>query len=320
MKTWKKAGLTALAGSMVAFSAQAVDLSLSGTMKMAYTADSGAQDTSTDGNRFGMSKAIAASGSGEMDNGWVVSLSNSSINGSASSLAIDMGDMGTLTYQNVSGGLGIGKIDDMMPTADEEVWNGLSTSGAAVATGRVSGGDNGFQYDLTAGDVTLGIGYEPKGGTAQADGANGGTGSASSLSYTLKFSPMDGLNVGAGIGDKGTSTGKEDEHETYYATYAVGSFTLGVQGSEIDYAGSTNDEESTAMSVSFAVNDDLSISYGTWETEQAGSTNDEEIDGISIGYSMGGMTIKAHKNEGDHLGNAATATSEHTEIALSWAF
>jgi len=320
MKTWKKAGLTALAGSMVAFSAQAVDVALTGSMKMSYTGDSGAQDTSTDGNRFGMSKAISATGSGEMDNGWVVSLSNNSFGGSASSLAIDMGDAGTLTYQNVSGGLGIGKIDDMMPTADEEVWNGLTTSGAATVTGKVSGGNNGFQYDLTAGSVSLGVGYEPKGGGAQGDGANGGTGSASSLSYTLKMSPMDGLNVGVGLGDIGTSTGKEDEHQTYYATYAVGSFTVGYQDSEVDYAGSTADEDSTAMSVSFAVNDNLSISYGTWETDQGGSTVTEEIDGISIGYSMGGMTIKAHKNKGDNLGNAATTSSEHTEIALSWAF
>jgi outer membrane protein OmpU len=316
MKTWKKAGLTALAGSMVALSAQAVEVSLSGTMKMTYTADSGAQDVSTDGNRFGMSKAISAAGSGEMDNGWVVSLSNNSFGGSVSSLAIDMGDAGTLTYQQVSGGLGIGKIDDMMPTADEEVWNGMETD----ATGLVSGGNDGFQYDLTAGEVSLGVGYEPKGGGTQADGANGGTGSSSSLSYTLKFSPMDGLNIGAGIGDKGTSTGAEDEHQTYYATYAIGSFTVGYQDSEIDYAGTTADEDSTGMSVSFAVNDNLSISYGSHETDQGGTTVTEEVDGVSIGYSMGGMTIKAHKNKGDNLGNAATTSSEHTEIALSWAF
>ena len=110
MTTWKKAGLTALAGSMVAFSAQAVEVAVTGSMKMTYTADSGAQDTSTDGNRFGMSKAVQLSGSGEMDNGWIVSLTNSNIQGSHASLAIDMGDAGTLTYQNVSGGLGIGKI------------------------------------------------------------------------------------------------------------------------------------------------------------------------------------------------------------------
>jgi len=74
------------------------------------------------------------------------------------------------------------------------------------------------------------------------------------------------------------------------------------------------------MSVSFAVNDNLSISYGSHETDQGGATVTEEVDGVSIGYSMGGMTIKAHQNKGDNLGNAATTSSEHTEIALSWAF
>ena len=58
MTTWKKAGVTALAGSMVAFSAQAVDVSISGSMKMAYTADSGKNDSQADGNRFCLSNSV----------------------------------------------------------------------------------------------------------------------------------------------------------------------------------------------------------------------------------------------------------------------
>ena len=76
---------------------------------------------------------------------------------------------------------------------------------------------------------------------------------------------------------------------------------------------------STAFGISFAVNDDLSISYGQHNTDDTG-TVDEEISGVSVGYSMGGMTVKAHKNQGDGLANTATKSSEHTEITLSWAF
>jgi len=315
MKTWKKVGVTALAGSMVALSAQAVDVAVTGSMVLTYTGDSGQHDNGVDGGRWGMSKAVALSGSGEMDNGWTVSLTNSNLQGSHASIAVDMGDAGSLTFQNVSGGLGIGTIDDMMPTADEEVWNGLETA----ATGLVSAGNNGFQYTNTAGGATFIASYAQKGDAAQADGANGSTGTGSDTSFVVKFSPMDGLNVGGGVSSVGTAAA-DDDHDTVYATYAVGSFTVGIQQSNIDYsAAGSADEESTAFGISFAVNDDLSISYGQHNTDDTG-TVDEEISGVSVGYSMGGMTVKAHKNKGDGLANTANKTSEHTEIAISWAF
>jgi outer membrane protein OmpU len=317
MKTWKKVGITALAGSMVALSAQAVDVAVTGSMVMTYTGDSGTNDAGVDGGRWGMSKAVALSGSGEMDNGWTVSLTNSNLQGSAASISIDMGDAGTFKFQNVSGGLGIGTIDDMMPTANEEVWDGMETA----ATGRVGGGDNGFQYSNTAGGATFLVGYAIKGDAAQAGGGNGSTGSGSDLSFAVKFAPMDGLNVGGGVGTVGTTnSAQDDDHDTIYATYAIGSFTVGVQQSNIDYGASGSaDEESTAFGISFAVNDDLSISYGQHNTDDTGSV-DEEVSGVSVGYSMGGMTVKAHKNSGDGLGNTASQSSEHTEIAISWAF
>jgi len=317
MKTWKKVGATALAGSMVAFSAQAVDVAVTGSMKLAYTADTGAQDNGVDGSRWGMSKAVALSGSGEMDNGWTVSLSNSNLQGSNANLSIDMGDAGTIKFNQVTGSLGIGTIDDMMPTADEEVWNGMETA----ATGLVSAGTNGFEYSNSVSGATFIASYAPGGDAAQADGVNGGTGAGSDTSFVVKFSPMDGLNMGVGVATVGTAnTGKDDDHDTIYATYAVGSFTIGAQRSNIDYgAAGSKDEESTAFGISFAVNDDLSVSYGQHNTDDS-STVDEEVSGVSIGYSMGGMTIKAHRNSGDGLGNTADTSSEHTEIALSWAF
>ena len=44
MKTWKKAGLTALAGSLVATSAFAGAVTVSGTANLTYTGNTGAQD------------------------------------------------------------------------------------------------------------------------------------------------------------------------------------------------------------------------------------------------------------------------------------
>ena len=81
------------------------------------------------------------------------------------------------------------------------------------------------------------------------------------------------------------------------------------------------DLETTAFGVAFAVNDNLSISYGESETEEDGTTaTDQELSGFSIGYSMGGMTVKAHQNKGEGIANTAANESEHTEIAISFAF
>ena len=57
-----------------------------------------------------------------MDNGWTVSVSNTLINGSSTGLGmtLDMGDAGSLNYESSTGARGIGKIKDMMPTADED--------------------------------------------------------------------------------------------------------------------------------------------------------------------------------------------------------
>jgi len=62
MKTWKKAGLTALAGSLVATSAFAGAVTVSGTAQLTYSGETGAQDSAStgadsfgnDGQRWGL--------------------------------------------------------------------------------------------------------------------------------------------------------------------------------------------------------------------------------------------------------------------------
>ena len=155
MDNLKKVGLSALAGSLVAFSAQAGELSVSG---------GGNEDVAHDGNRFGLQKSISFSGSGELDNGHTVSLSHVMAAGSTLSTSVltyDMGDMGKLVYQEDSGDLGIGKIDDLMPTADEEPWNGIDTeqSSNESLVGRVDSGITGFNYTYSMDMATVNVGY-----------------------------------------------------------------------------------------------------------------------------------------------------------------
>ena len=171
MTNLKKIGLTALAGSLVATSAFAGALSVSGGAKISHTTKGGNEDgaASSQGSPFGLQKSIGFSGSGELDNGHTVSLYHGSAAGgshSSSILTYDMGDAGTIVYHDTSAALGIAKIDDMMPTADEEIWNGVG----GTPVGRVNGPGTGFNYTNTSFDgVRVDIGYSPKSAAAAAD-------------------------------------------------------------------------------------------------------------------------------------------------------
>ena len=144
MTNLKKVGLTALAGSLVAVSAQAGSLSVSGGAEMSYTGMETNQigassQLNNNGNRFGIEKFISFNGSGELDNGHTISVYHGGpwTATSSSVITYDMGDMGTLTYGDQTVAVGIRKIDDLMPTAYEEPWDGIDFTAEAAGSGHV---------------------------------------------------------------------------------------------------------------------------------------------------------------------------------------
>ncbi len=338
MKTWKKAGVTALAGSLVATSAFAGAVTVSGTANLTYTGNTGAEDAAgatasvgIDGNRWGMNKTLGFSGSGEMDNGWTVSISTTLLNAGASGvgLTLDMGDAGTLNYEGGTGQRGIGKIRDMLPSADEGYDNGMDANGTNTGggiSGRVSTGASGFHYSKAMDMIEIGVGYTPKGGsTSTSGGTSGAGGGASGTSVFVKIDPMDGLEIGFGTGEAAAAaagdSSQTDDHTTAYISYVYGPLTVAYQVSEIDtYTAAQSDDESTNWGVLYAVNDEMSISYHDHVNDDSTLALDEEVTGWSASYTSGGMTFKAHRNHGDNLGNAAAMESEHTEIGVTFAF
>ena len=99
MKNWKKAGLTALAGSLVATSAFAGAMTVSGTANITYAAETGKQDsigtaasaaeTGNDGSRWGINKTLSFSGSGDVgETGWTITVSQSLAAGSTTGVVI----------------------------------------------------------------------------------------------------------------------------------------------------------------------------------------------------------------------------------------
>ena len=350
MTNLKKVGLTALAGSLVAVSASnAGTFAVTGGAELSYTGmetnQTGASSQlNNNGNRFGIERFISLNGSGELDNGHSVSIYHGGPFGafSSSALTYDMGDMGSLTYKNSTQDLGIGLIDDLMPSAYEEPTDGIDfTSGSSGSgvSGKVDGGQTGFNYSNNFGMASVDIGYAPKttndfrGDDGSVSGYHGSSNTAatanpSSTSFSITADVMDGLMVFAGKGDKGvatTSAEEEDDHTTYGLKYTMGAITAGYQHSEIDdgTAGSTaGDTETDAFGVAFAINENLTISYGYQETEVSTGKTDQELTGYAIGYSAGGMSIKAQRNEAEEAVTSGSATEEvkRTEILVGFAF
>ena len=136
----KKIWLKALAGSMVALSAAAGELTVTGSANMTYSSYSGNQDESNIKSGIGMENSVWATGSTELDNGYVVSLTQGINNSTSTYLSVDMGDLGTLSYVQTDASGGLEGLDDMMPTAYEEVSDGLDgTVAATFATSHSAG-------------------------------------------------------------------------------------------------------------------------------------------------------------------------------------
>ena len=306
MKNITKLGLTALAGSLVASSAFAGAMSVSGSAKITHASH---DEDEVTGNSFSNSKGLSFSGSGELDNGYTVSTTYSMTNSafSSSQVTIDMGDMGTVGLWNNANGAGINKYSDMMPTAGEQVWDDSDADDNGIP---LHDNDNMLGYNGTFGNIGVSLAYVN-------GGAGGKDGGASDSSWVVTYSGgIDGLEVGAGQGENGTST----DLQTIYAKYTVGSVTVGYQMSEIDTLSSTADEETTAYSASMAVNENLSISVGRHSVDMGAGTVDEVSTGVSASYTMGGTTIGFVANSTEDVAGSSGSDDSYREVSVSFAF
>ena len=327
----KKVGLTALAGSLVATSAFAGELSLSGGAKLSYVTKGGSlETTNVVASGYAMDQEISASGSAELDNGFTISLSHglsgSGAEGSdTSSLTLDMGDMGTLGYNDTDGHYGLAGLEDKMPNAYEQANDGLGTTATAATMAKMASGA-GFGYSTTVGGASISIGYSDNLGatTNRSDGGQDTTAtsvdSSSSVAVTYAVEDM-GLTVFGGVGTEGQADGKELDHATFGATYAFGPATVGYQlNDEDDSATGGTDYETEIFGISFMVNENFSLSYGEHNTEKSGTTVDQEAESIQASYSMGGMTVNIKDSEMTGVAHTATNTHETTEVILIFAF
>ena len=331
MNNLKKVGLTALAGSLVAFSAQAVEMTVSGSAKLTYINGHG---TEVDGNPMGMNTDLVFSGSGEV-NGYATNLTIISADKfggmSSAALSIDLADMGKITFDQGTGAGGISTIDDKTPTAAEEIWDGINAVDD-TSDGLVGGGNNGvFVYANSFAGYNLSAQVSKGSRTANDDESNSATTGGTSWDFALTTdSLMDGLSVGAGYGKIANGAQSDvngddtDEHMVAFANYTIGMVTLGYSEANIDAgaAGGTT-EYAQAFGIAANLSDNLSISYGEREVEYAKASAahvTQDNTGIALAYTMGSAKVTVQQNESDNNGGVAGSNDENTEIALSLAF
>ncbi len=332
MNNFKKVGLTALAGSLAAISANAAEMSVSGATVLTYTTN---DSTEVTGNPMGMKTNIGFTASGEV-NGYTVSYMQTSKDQfagmSSARLSMDMGDIGLIAFDQGSGS-GLATIDDKTPTAAEEIWDGLDgkTVGGLVGA---AGNSGVFNYIKTFNGVKLNAAARKGSGTKNNDGAASGVGGSNAWDFALTagddVTMVPGLSGGFGYGEADASTivganqDSSDEHMTAFANYSYGPATVGYQLSNMNAGKQAGvNEETEQWGIAFNVNDNLSVSYGEREVEYQKTSVahvTESGEGFAVAYTMGSIKIAGNMNEvGDNNGTKGSVDSS-TEIAVSFAF
>jgi outer membrane protein OmpU len=310
MNKLTKIGATALAGSLVAFSVNAADMSVSGGASITYN-NSGADVTN---DNITMGDSLNFSASGETDGGLMIT-SKMEIDGGVEddhSVTI-AGDFGTLVFDGHGGSSALGAVDDKSPNAYEESWDVISGADANNING--NGQNNMFIYTTNGmNGITATVSY------VQSSAASVNSG----MELALAYSPdaMDGLTLGIAMGEDESAASTTVDEQVIYATYASGPITVGMTTSDSDTTASTGDKEFTSAGITYAVNDDFSVGYhvSTLETTDISTDADQESSGFSFSYTSGGMTLAGAVNDVDNIGFASTDDRDGAEIGVSFAF
>jgi outer membrane protein OmpU len=347
MKNIAKILFVAISSFSLMLSANAGEMSVSGSAKATYNATSGQQ---TD-NGLGIANELSFTASGEMDNGYAWSYS----------MALDPTESGTSSSTTIPAS-GSALNDD---TSISVTMNDLGTAKLCVSTcgnnkkyawsadayGKMSdtGLSEGINYPTDEGgyatiqyhtpELPFGTTGSIAHGNTKSDGQSSNaqaTSGDSGTFYSLVTKPIDGLTLSASYYDinnyaDGSTHDQEQEGGAYGAKYSVGNLTVGYGKSflapEISVITTNAVEyyENTGLSIGYAVNDDLSISYTDETGERSymvtGTTvYDIEVQSIQAAYSLGGATLSVARTDYENIGYADGVDATETIIALSFAF
>ena len=323
MNNFKKIGLSALAGSLVAMSAATAEMTVSGGASVGVS-----QGKEENASGYYMGDSINFTFSGETDSGLTITQKielEGSVDDQSTSIA---GSFGTLTFHLHGGDSVMSGWDDMTPNAYDEPWGVVSSDTDTDGANEVHiingiSGNKLWRYDSpTVNGVSVHAAY------IQANQAASESSGAAINSYTdfgIQVAPemVEGLTLGYAFGEVEETATKSNDESTLWITYAYGPVTLGYQSSEVDGQTTTEDDEGTAFGISYAVSDALSVSYGVNEVDLGSATaagTDQEAEGISASYTMGGVSISVAMNEVKNAGGSTAEDHEAYDLNVAFAF
>ena len=314
MNNFKKIGLSALAGSLVATSSFAGEMTVTGSASLGLEHINGGAANA--GKSFSMGNQLTFTGGGELDNGLNVSLSYVIDQGDdenqaetspfdSHSVTISSDGLGSLKFSGEGGSSAVSAMDT---TAAGDIWDGFDIASTVHPTG-VGGGSNSMFYTLPSmvDGLAITASYTPT-----------GSGTDSATSYGATYTGVEGLSVSYGVGDD-TTVGNKGEGTALKASYAIGSFTAAYSDYSFDTTGTSSDDDTTSYKVSYTVSDELSVSYGS-ETVERGTLKDGEYEKISASYTAGGMTLTASMADAANMDGTTTATQDRELWALGLSF
>jgi len=320
MNNFKKIGLSALAGSLVATSAFAGEMSVAGGASINVEHTNGGGGDS--GKTFSMGNQLTFSGGGELDNGLNVALSfvldqnddkkadnatNTNYNeGSpfdSHSVTISSDGLGSLKFSGEGGSSALTAMDG---TAAGDIWDAYDIASTVHPTG-LGGGDNSFMYTLPAlmDGVAINASYTPR-----------GTGADASTAWNVTYTGIEGLSASYAMGD---GSDEATDGTAFKLSYAFGPITAAYSTYEHDTTGTSSDDDTTGYKISYTVSDELSVTYGAEEISR-GTLEDVETMRISTAYTAGGMTISASMGEIDNMDGTTTASQDRERWALGLSF
>jgi hypothetical protein len=309
---------SAIAGLMVVGGVAQAETKVSGNLEQTFKAisdDASAGAASTSG--LAAEYNIGLSSSAELDNGLTAKFGfNLEANGGAAGADVHYLTIGNDTMSvsiardngNNLSATGIPHISDTISTVVDGAYHNL---GVAASDGH---NDEHIRADINAMGGTLTLRYVPTdNATGNASSATGSevNNSAYDLIYRGSLG-VEGLTVVAGQHKvDGTGTAKDVVLNKYSVAYNFGQFAAGVEIQKSEMAGTTttlkDEHDSKSASLTFAVNDKLSLGVARAETEFTDEgvkdPQDEKTTMIGIGYSLGGVAIDVNYAMTDNFDN-----------------
>jgi outer membrane protein OmpU len=301
MNKFKKIGLSALAGSLVAVSANAGEMSVAGGASVGLEHTNGGAASA--GKSWSMGNQLTFTGGGELDNGMNVSLSfvidqgddetdTSTQSGNSPfdnhSVSIGMDGLGTMTFHGEGGSAAVAAMDG---SAAGDMWDNFQVAADERKSGKGSNDMITYALPSLMDGLALNASYTP----------NGDGGADSSTSWSATYTGVEGLTLAYGAGEDNTATTTADA-TAWKVSYAYGPVTATITDLEYDHETATSDRDMESMGISYTLTDEISLSYGTEEvTDGSASSEVAEFSGFGVSYTAGGMTLTAKSQEAKNI-------------------